>query len=314
MSLPLGSLIHPVALKRELEAGYVRRQDHLTLPLAILNYTHRCQYDRAWNEVTRQCRGLIYDTRTGELVARPWPKFHNYGEHDAETLDLEAPVVVTDKLDGSLGILYRRGDASHAVATRGSFSSEQALHATEIWAERYSSEFYPDPDLTYLFEIVYPGNRVVVDYGDLDDLVLLGAVETETGICIDPREIDWPGLRVPTLSALTLAEALEIPPRANCEGVVVRFTEDDTMVKLKQEDYVELHRIVTGLNDRSVWEHLGQGGTVEELCERLPDEFHDWVKGVAAELNRVADELISRAYDLHSLVLRDVGPEYTRKD
>lgn len=183
----------------------------------------------------------------------------------------------------SLGILYPTGDGQFAVATRGSFASDQAVHATEVWRERYAARFTPPPGLTVLAEIVYPQNRIVVDYGDTDDLVLLGAVETATGAVLDPSWVPhWPGPCASAIAAESFAAALALPPRPNAEGLVVRCLHTGAMLKLKQEDYVRLHRIVTGLTARTVWEYLLTGGPLDDLIAPLPDEFHAWVRGVAA--------------------------------
>jgi RNA ligase len=56
------------------------------------------------------------------------------------------------------------------------------------------------------------------------------------------------------------------------------------MVKLKQADYVELHRLISMLSERSVWSQLKDGKTIEEICEALPDEFHQFVKDVGGDL------------------------------
>jgi RNA ligase len=100
--LHLRDLFSDSDLAEVIDAGLVRKQSHPELPLFILNYTASCQYSRSWNHVTKQCRGLIVDGN-GFVVARPWPKFFNYGEHEEGAFDLNAPAVVTDKLDGSLG-------------------------------------------------------------------------------------------------------------------------------------------------------------------------------------------------------------------
>src|SRR4051812_9325678 len=111
--------------------GYIRVQHHPTLPLHIANYTEKAQYEHVWNDVTLNCRGLIYDDNN-RIVARPYPKFFNYGDTDnTGPLDLDASIIAVDKLDGSLGILYPTPDGP-AVATRGSFTSDQAVHATEL--------------------------------------------------------------------------------------------------------------------------------------------------------------------------------------
>ena len=41
--------------------------------------------------------------------------------------------------------------------------------------------FCPKPGKTYLFEIIYPENRIVVDYGDYKGLVLIDVIDNETG-------------------------------------------------------------------------------------------------------------------------------------
>jgi RNA ligase len=285
----LSDLMNPYDLAHELEAGFVRMRQHPhDEGLFILNYTEKAQYDKHWNDVTRQCRGLIARTdETGEdavVLARPFDKFFNYGEYEEGILNLDAAVDVTDKMDGSLGILYP-GPDGWAIATRGSFESEQAIHATKLLREKYP-DFAPlSTSVTYLFEIVYPENRIVLDYGDADDLFLLGLRNNATGQ-ITPANMpwvwNWEGPTTQSMPYSTLAEALAAPPRKNAEGLVVRFSWSNQMVKVKQEDYVRLHKLVTGLNERAVWEHLSQhGGAYGQLLASVPDEFHQWVTQVA---------------------------------
>src|ERR1700710_142802 len=118
----LADVLDPVDLAAAVENGHVRSQRHPERPYVIYNYTEACQYAGAWTPVTLACRGLIVDIATDSVIARPFSKFFNHGEADAPSLRADAAVRVTDKADGSLGIIY--GDA---VATRGSFTSDQAL-------------------------------------------------------------------------------------------------------------------------------------------------------------------------------------------
>lgn len=288
----LGDILDTELLARHISDGYVRERKHPVEPLAILNYSEKTAYDRVWDDVTRQCRGLIYRTDTFEVVARPFPKFFNYGEHEEGTLDLNAPVEVTDKLDGSLGISYPTS-TGWAVATRGSFESDQAIHATEVLQSYIDGGWSPNHGETWLWEIIYPQNRIVVDYGDTDDLFLLAVLDNDHGMELNYGE--WPGPRTAQFEYQTLAEALAAEPRPNAEGYVINIGWD--RVKLKQADYVALHRIVTGLNERTVWDHLRNGGGLDELVAPLPDEFHDWVREVAAELTGRVE---SRQRDLHA--------------
>ncbi|GAA2894909.1 hypothetical protein Acy02nite_59310 [Actinoplanes cyaneus] len=298
----LHDVLDPVKLAEAVDNGLVRTQRHPTLPFTIYNYTEACQYSGAWNQVTLTCRGLIVDA-SGRITARAYEKFFNHSESQAPALDPGAAVTVTDKVDGSLGIVYHDG-TGWAVATRGSFASDQAIHATELLRTRYAS-FVPPAGLTVLVEIVYPENRIVVDYRGLDDLVLLGAVEIATGRSHGPEAVpDWPGPVVETFGYATLAEALAAPPRDGREGLVVHFTRTDERVKIKYADYVRLHRLVTGLTPRTVWEILATGGTLDVLLEPLPDEFHVWARGIAAELTA---EVEARAAEVEAAYTALVG-------
>lgn len=163
----LYDILNPAELADALRDGHVRAQSHPTKPLTILNYTEKAQFERAWNKTTLTCRGLIVHQDHPTVLARPFPKFFNHDEPEAADIGRTGPVTVTDKLDGSLGILYHDGD-DWAVATRGSFNSVQARHATELYRHHYADRWRPDPALTYLFEIVFPANRIVVDYGEVD--------------------------------------------------------------------------------------------------------------------------------------------------
>lgn len=311
----LHDLVDPAGLAAAIQDGYIRVKEHPTLPLRIYNYAERAQYERFWTQETRTCRGLIVDNED-RVVARPWQKFFNYGEHEAghlPPLDLTARVQVTDKMDGSLGILYPTRNGQHAVATRGSFISEQAQHATAIYRERYHGKWSPDPNETYLFEIVYPSNRIVVDYGQADDLYLLGVIDNATGQAWGPRLCQWPGPRTHTYDYATLAAALAAEPRPNAEGLVVKF-DDGTMVKIKQEDYVALHKLVTGLNERVVWEHLAEHGTADKLLAAVPDEFHGWVRSAAADLTEQHDSVLTAARLTHELIVSQIGTDAARKD
>jgi RNA ligase len=303
------------------DQGLIYARPHPVEPLVIYNYTQQCQFQGAWNECTTQCRGLIA-TIDGDVVARPFPKFFNYGEPNAPDLELSASARVTDKIDGSLGILYPCpsgvpgnyfNDTAWSIATRGSFDSEQAKVGTGI-LKRYLDEglWMPLHGLTYLFEIIYPENRIVVDYGDMCDLVLLAVINNRTGSNLGTEDTSWPGPMAQTFEYRTLAEALAAEPRPNSEGLVVEA--GHTRLKIKQEDYVALHRIVTGLNERIVWEQLGAGVTVDEIKAPLPEEFANWVEDVALRLMLAAHDIEYAAGEAFVQIRAGLPEEYDRKD
>jgi RNA ligase len=190
VALHVNEIVDPEHLQEMIAGGWVKATAHPRAPLTIYNYTAQTQYAREWNQTTRACRGLIVNEH-GHVRARPWPKFFNYGEHPEGALCLHEPASVTDKMDGSLGILYEHG-RQLSIATRGSFTSDQAMCATWMLRNAYP-HFWPSAEVTYLFEIIHPAHRVVLDYEDTFDLFLLGGVLTETGQTIHPDEIEWPG-------------------------------------------------------------------------------------------------------------------------
>jgi RNA ligase len=145
--------------------------------LLIFNYTPKAQYEARWNFFERVSRGLIVNRATGEIVARPFDKFFNWSEDGRYAAG--HIVTATEKMDGSLGILYRLNDG-YRIATRGAFHSEQAEWATKFLNANVDLNDLPN-DLTLLFEIIYPENRVVVDYHGEEKLVLLAARNRVTG-------------------------------------------------------------------------------------------------------------------------------------
>lgn len=310
-------LFDPDLFAQMVYEGMVRIQSHPTEPLKIINYTEKAAFDKVWNEVTLACRGLIFNSDTGEVVARPFPKFFNYGQSGCPIIDLDAPVIVTDKLDGSLGILYPLPSGGWAIATRGSFTSDQAIHATEILHTKYS-DFKPLPGHTYLFEIIYPENRIVCNYEEMDDLVFLGAVKIATGTSYGAyyaKNLDWFGPKAETFPYETMREVLGTPPRPGMEGFVVHFPSEDVRVKIKQSDYIALHRIVTGLNARSVWEAM-LNGTIDDLIEKIPDEFHGFVRGVQKDLHNEVSEFVDFIFRRYNRIVRELDKKqfFTKKD
>lgn len=321
--MKLTDLLSASLLCEMMEQKYVKAQSHPVFPYTIYNYTDSCMWDKAWNDVTTQCRGLIVDNATGEVVARPWRKFFNYGEYTRDDgtcglLDMRSLVQTTDKYDGSLGILYPTPQG-HSIATRGSFTSEQAVRGSFIWWKKYAEMPVPD-GWTMLFEIVYPENRIVLDYAGMDDLVLLGAVNIETGEAVGPDDFRlslWEGPHTEVFESRSLAEALARHPRPNAEGLVVRYmTGDDAglMVKIKQDDYVLMHRLITGMNARVIWERMGTGDTVVDIQRGVPEEFWPWIAEVGDELQTKAAEIMDGAYTDYAQIKNNLTHGWQRRD
>lgn len=69
-------------------------------------------------------RGLVIDMITGDIVARPYPKFFNYGENErAKWPENISSITVEEKLDGSLVIISTYKDEL-VVASSNSLTSK----------------------------------------------------------------------------------------------------------------------------------------------------------------------------------------------
>lgn len=281
-------------------------RNHDGHPLLIANYSDAVQFRNYWNEVTLNCRGLIFDW-DGEILARPWKKFFNLGDSKAPWIGFDDRVEVTDKMDGSLGILYMY-DGKPSISTRGSFHSTQAGWATKHIRKIEGLDLRFAPHFTFLFEIIYPTNRIVVDYGRFEGLVLLGAVEVENGHAIGPNEaaalLNWPGLTTELMPHKSINDVLAASDRENTEGYVIRRGDD--MVKWKRPDYINLHRLISNLSEKSVWSGLEGGKTPEQLCEDLPDEFHGFVKETSFKLKLAFQTRINEVQRTFGKVMYDL--------
>jgi hypothetical protein len=322
-------------LEKYYEEGLLIKQTHPTKDLTIWNYTQKVQYEKLWDEVTLQCRGLVTNSK-GEIVARPFKKFFNLEEIDSLP---SGDFKVYEKLDGSLGILfyyetelsderryniwfnknYETGmerffnpnnlpdydnpyyeptpkkEGEWILASRGSFISEQSIRGTEILKKYNLSPL--SHEYTYLFEIIYPSNRIVVDYGEDEKLILLGIVHNTIDDFELPLDnatfIEETGFEI--VKEYNLGDNIHLLKNTisnDNEGYVLKFNNRPIQrIKIKGDEYVRLHRIITNISNRDIWEYLKEGKPLDELLEKVPDEFYNWVKDTVSDLQNKFDTI-----------------------
>lgn len=297
------------ALRERKKEGLLKSQHHASLPLSIWNYTDRAQWMGAWDEYTRMCRGLITDDG-GNVVARPFPKFFNLGEPNAPEAPNE-PFEVAEKMDGSLIILALH-EGRPVVASRGSFESEQANIARGIIRNRLPFPHALRPETTYLFELIHPSNRIVVDYGDESNLYLLAVIDNDSGQDLSIDKINALGFpRVPRYPEY--ADLSALPERENAEGYVIRF-EGGTRLKVKHPEYVRIHRLISYATPKHVWEYLKDGKDPLEAAEGIPDEFYGEIKALVDSFRAEYAEIERSASESFTRMDGDLGADATRKD
>ena len=272
--------------------------------LVLFNYTPKAMYKNEWNDFERVCRGIIFD-ELGSVVARPFLKFFNLNQlgYDKNYILDRGIESITVKLDGSLGIVFYFEGGWRAV-THGSFNSEQATKAEEM-LEVYDLSLL-NKDFTYMVEIIYPENRIVLDYKGYKGLVMLAAIHTATGEELKRKTLSAlcseMNFRIVDLEHFSWNELLYLVDNIkDVEGWVILINNGER-VKLKTEHYKELHKLVSNITPRNVFEAYC-AGNVEEYISALPDEFQIECKELVEGFNASYLELKSKYEGIYLSIL-----------
>ena len=289
-------------------------------------YTTNTVYSEDWDNVSLHARGIVFDYATGEVLARPFDKFFNLGEMiDTETGELK-PIAcyvkqhlgfdnlsgdykhqkfrVMDKLDGSLGIAFWTG-VDWYVKTAGSFESDQAKWAND-WFDMLINPNVLDKSKTYLFEIIYNEDKHPIEY-DFEGLVLLGIVDTQTGIEEPLSEI----LRVAKELNIRHAEVLEFTdfdevvkyaknlPKTK-EGVVITF-ENGFKLKVKGDEFLALQKIFHFLTKDVVYENFLWNSVDANPETSVKDNLiYVFKEGFIVNIPEEMEDMKKYAYDLYN--------------
>jgi len=289
----------------------ISKQRHPTFDIWIYNYTPECVFSQKWDEITTQCRGLILDEE-GTVIALPFKKFFNFDEPNV-SIPSGTPSILK-KMDGSL-IIVTMYKGELIVATRGSFVSDQVLLARDMILSNLNflsaiKEHYNR--FTWLFELIGPDNRIVVSYPK-NELVLLSIVDNLLQV-----EIGRDLLKVTYSNTLHIVEEYKAEWNENTliylqslninneEGFVLKWG-DGYRIKVKFSDYIELHRIITGLNEKTIWEYLRDGKDINELTQKVPEEFKMWVENTSFRLCKKFNSIyITCYYFIEDFNLRNI--------
>lgn len=263
--------------------------------LKLVTYSKTYQYEHNsvdWDPLVKHCRGIIFDASNDyKIVALPFSKFFNYGEggihYPSEGAEIEQ---VWTKYDGSLFIIFHWHEKWHGT-TRGSLNSDIGEVGQQILDEYLNSGTKLYYDYTYMAELIYKENQIVVNYGDDRKLVLLGARCRNEGDYYSPymfasdhfRGLFDAGniecaMRWKFNSQEDMLKWLNATKGTEFEGFVVHFS-DGSIFKFKSEDYMRLHRIIAQFTFKRVLEAVQQHQQ-EEIRRALPEEliaeFDEW--------------------------------------
>lgn len=281
--------------------------------LALFNYSKECQFEHNWDIFTMMARGLILDLKDECLVALTFPKFFNASEKEgASVVKFDSPFDAYAKMDGSLGIVYYHNSGWH-VATRGSFTSDQSVWA-ENWLHQNIEVSLLDKNVTYLCEIIYAENRIVINYS-FEGLVMLGAYHLDNDCELDYDRDLVPlcaklGMRIAERHSFgSFVEAQEFVKTlpGSEEGFVIRFRDSGERVKLKGNEYCSLHKMISNITPLAIWELLCAGYSLEDYKKAMPEEFYSEIDEIVGCFVSRLNTIMNEVEDLHdaNLALSD---------
>lgn len=315
-------------LEEYVAEGWIYRKRHDKFPLSIYCYSRETVYADKWDAITEKCRGLIVNDITGEIVARPFPKFFNLNTPDRPETYYEnlppGPPHVAEKLDGSLGILYQyRG--YHGIASKASFHSDHAQWATAYYHKHIYRAMGEDSACiwpvghTPVFEMICQEVEHHVVHYDRDKLVLLAMINNETGEEVNPRTLyTWANSNftepIPFYDKTVKAVIEE--DRVNYEGYILswfRAGREPLKVKVKHPQFLKWQKIVHETTAKNVFQAL-RAGDMEKLeswmnlsSPYLRSTVKEWTDNFNAEYQKIR----KAASDI---VLHGLGRFETRKE
>ena len=258
--------------------------------------------------LVKECRGIILDKDDNWNVIRyAYNKFFNYGEQFVDDIDWSTSQV-QEKIDGSLMtatfwkrkrvVLVSTNGTINAfetpvMAQGGSFLDKCPYDTFGALFGAVMDEKCPDwvdtikrfPDLTFIFELVSPYNKIVVEY-DKPDVYLTGIRNNKTFGEINPRELNYLFLEIerPKIYPLNgITECLNAVEALNkdTQGIIenegyVVVDRNWKRVKIKSPLYAMKHYLLDKpITEKRVLEIIRVGEKDEFLtyCPNFKKEF-----------------------------------------
>ena len=260
---------------------------------------HRTHYNM-W--MRRECRGLIFNTATGELISRPYHKFFNVGERDEtqlDKIDLNQPHVVLEKLDGSM-IRPIPTPEGFRLGTKAGIT-DVAMNAEVFIGDKPQYGTFINlcisQETTPIFEWVSRKNRIVVDYPE-DNLILTAIRDNRNGSYVEYESMKRSAshLNIPCVKAYSkgvpTSEDLinHIRKWDDGEGVVIRF-DDGHMVKIKADEYILRHRSKEQINSEKNIIQVILSDAVDDMIPLLTEDDATRLRKFQAEFWSAVDEV-----------------------
>ena len=295
----------------------------------LINPNHICA---KFNQRNKIFRSSIW-TKHGELLSAGLPKFKNWGEdpsgfpkpkkneiHKAIfTVKADGSLLILDKVDGQLNI-RSRGTANASILDNGA--------EWPLILEKYPevSEFMlANPEMSLLFEMVTPNNKIVLNYGENVDFYFIGAIEKADYSLATQRQLDiWAdklNLKRPGYHVFKdVDEIMEfVETNTDSEGFVI-YHDGDRMTKIKTDWYRKVHALKSELSsfEKILDFYLVNGmrsyqETLQEITDTIDFEVSQQVAPMVSKICDAMKEV--KAFESHARKFVESQPlTRTKKD
>lgn len=234
------------------------------------------------NAIRRECRGLIFDSKTNRLIRRPFHKFFNTREREetsSENIDVCGSYIMLHKLDGSMIAPFITSDKVLRWGTKAgeTDTSAQILPFIESRSNYIEFALYTiGMFVTPIFEWMSEENRIVIDYGK-PQLIVTSARNMITGeylgydvlaeLC---QQFGVPLVEKFNTKYLNASAIIEdVSQMVGIEGFVICF-DNGHMAKIKTNQYVMLHRAKEKLLHERCVANMIVNNTIDDVIAHLP--------------------------------------------
>lgn len=249
------------------------------------------QIDSPRFSISDNARGIVLDVNTFEIIARTPKRFYNYGEGTTDVKKFDTRnFKVFEKVDGSLVKVFWYPHEKRWIAASKATASENHNVINPLTGETFNDvvlkafnyldckdvnefarKYRLEQGNTYMFELTSPHNRIVVDYGEKEQLHYLLTINNETGEH-DVNLKVFEGLK--KASEIPFTDFENLVKQANMlnengEGWVIYYNNVPTM-KIKGKTYVLLHKMASNSFSPKDIIHVSLENELHELAATFP--------------------------------------------
>ncbi len=243
---------------------------------------------------SRELRGIIFN-ESGEIIARPFPKFFNFGEKCCPVRDSDIATTV-DKLDGSLVIAFNYNDHIR-FASKGSLNSWVTERAKEIITMEQQRLVEDMKGKTVMFELIDPNNPIVIRYNK-PQLVLIGIRDNRTGNILPPEDLVALAVEynIPCTTIIHKHQPVsvirkDISYKKDKEGIV--GYSDADMFKLKTEWYIKIHKALFQATEERI-ARLFFSGELDDIYGFLSDTQKSYVDDTISHITDILNRCVNQ--------------------